>query len=71
MQTLTIGEIEPRWHLVRSLWDELDIEHLLAQQWLSARRWQLDLFGHPIRAMDEMYEEPAWAKLMNERERDQ
>jgi hypothetical protein len=46
-------DIEESWDLIYDLWNELDLEHVLAEIWPVECRWQLDLLAGRIERMDE------------------
>jgi hypothetical protein len=51
---------EDQWELVCSLWDELDVERILAEQIPLHQRWQLDRLVEHMRRMDEIFAEQAY-----------
>jgi hypothetical protein len=56
-----MNDPEMQWALIRALWDELDIEHILAGLMPLGRRWQLDLLVRRVRHMDQIFDEAAFA----------
>jgi hypothetical protein len=57
-------DIEECWDLIYDLWNELDLEHVLAEIWPVERRWQLDLLAARIERMDEAVTEMALDRLL-------
>jgi len=54
---LTIYDAVRQWDLIRDLWNQLEVDDVLARDWPIEKRWQLDSLLSRIRAMDEMFEE--------------
>jgi hypothetical protein len=63
---MTTGDAEYRWNLIRDLWNQLELNDVLARDWPIDKRWQLDLLFTRMRAMDEMVEDYAFKQLMDE-----
>jgi hypothetical protein len=63
---MTMEHAEWRWELVRDLWNELELEDVLARIWPLQKQWQLDLLSRRMRAMDEIFEDYEIEQLMGE-----
>jgi hypothetical protein len=68
---MTIDDAECQWDLIRDLWNQLDLDDVLARDWPIEKRWQVDLLLNRMRAMDEMFDEYAYEQLLNEWELDE
>jgi hypothetical protein len=61
---------EEQWGLVTQLWDELDVEHILAEHIPLERRWQLDRLVERIRRLDEILKEIAYVEAVMDGDED-
>jgi hypothetical protein len=46
-----------QWELIREVWNELELEDVLARDWARDKRWLLDRLLDRMRALDRFYEE--------------
>jgi hypothetical protein len=58
-----MADIEECWGLIYDLWNEFDLEHVLAEIWPVERRWQLDLLAARIERMEEAVTEMAFDEM--------
>jgi hypothetical protein len=59
-----VADIEECWDHIYTLWDELDLEYVLAAIWPVEKRWQIDALMQRIEAMDDTVTEIAFDEAL-------